>query len=137
YLSYQINSKNLMFKASSNEKYLEENFLIISNILKVGLATGSNIPIWHARSDHQKYEEVANSEVILYEGYLLRYIAEYCYLVNQYDVPLASKKHLIIDIRLLENVFMKWHRYSLAKRGDDSYFYSIRTHMGSHWATTA
>ncbi len=124
-ISYNIDGRNLLYKATGNFKYLEQNHRIISNIFESGSHSGTFI--WK--------EKGTNKEVLLWEGYLFRYIAEYAYIVSRLAQP--ERRKLEIPIEYIEKEFMKWYNRSMAKYGDDSELHHFRTHIGSHFAVVA
>lgn len=136
YLSYNINARNIMFKATKDVKYLQQNFNIITNTLNAGKRGKNNGFVWFAHSKSPKYASVNNKEVILYEGYIFRYIAEYQYLVEK-NLDWNEVKKLQIPVNYTESVFLKWYNRSMVNYKDDSYLQHVRTHIGAHWAIVA
>lgn len=136
YLSYNIDARNTMFKATQDISYLRQNYAIISNILNAGKVDGTNQFRWLAHSQLPKYKSVNNTQVLLYEGYLFRYICDYEYLIEK-NIKKPGIAQLRIPVSYLESVFLKWYNKSMTQFNDDSKQQHMRTHIGSHWATVA
>lgn len=135
-LSDNLDAKNLMFEATGNVKYLQENYGVITNVLNAGKIKGDVNLTWISKSNLPQYRSTNDKEVILYEGYLWRYVTAFQYLIAQNsNNPQISK--LKIPINYTENVFFKWYNRSIKEYGDDSQLQHIRIHIGSHWAIIA
>ncbi|ETZ24552.1 hypothetical protein [Pedobacter sp. V48] len=137
-LGYYLNANNMMYKSTNDISYLENNADVIKGIRESGLQNPKNGNSasyrWTAKikSNQSNYSK-NNQEFILYEGYVFRYIAEYYYLVSK----LPNKSGLEVDVDFIKADFFKWYKLSMSSFGDDSLLQSLRTHMGSHWATLA
>jgi len=137
-LGYYLNSNDIMFKSTGNISYLKNNEEVINAIKKSGLQVDENVSKkeykWQAKiKSGQSNYSMNNQEFMLYEGYILRYIAEYYFLLKKNQ----NKLNLVADVDFLRTNFFKWYDFSLSNYDDDSSLQSLRTHMGSHWATLA
>lgn len=127
-ICYSIDALNSIYKATDSGKYLKANEKIINEVFTSGTLNKNNELIWIAKSNHYRFKEINNKEVILNEGYIFRYISEYLY---------NNKLRDSRELKILENIFLKWYSRSIKNYGDDSKLQGVRTHIGSHWATTA
>ncbi|MDH0659107.1 hypothetical protein [Empedobacter sp. GD03865] len=127
-LSLNIDNRNQLYCAFNDTKYLEENRLIISNIINAGVKDAKDNLTWITRS---KDKGTNGKQIQLYEGYLIRYLAEFCYIADQAN--LDYKK----ELDLVKNIFFKWYNSSINKYGDNTGMITGRLHMGSHWSIAA
>lgn len=140
-ISNYINANNIMYSSTKNKQYLNYNSNIIKQIYntgKVGNKGNSTTPKWvakfNANSNHHD-KHLNNQEVPLYEGYLSRYIAEYCYLLKENGLSNTSEFRNSLD--LVKGTFDKWFKKSLESKKDLSLLFRSRIHMGAQWASTA
>lgn len=139
-LSYALDGLLTMYEATDDIKYLKYTGMLLSNIMRSAVIVMHGPTkwfTWKADSVDMKNLNVKGKEVILFEGYMLRYAAKYCYIVSM--LTREQKKELEFEkvLSFVDNVFFKWYTRSLAQFGDDSYLQTTRTHMGSHWADVA
>jgi hypothetical protein len=139
YLSYNINARNTMYRATSNIKYLTQNHEIISAIIDAGKynSEGNNSLKWIANSSSPKDKQVLGKEVMLYEGYLFRYVAEYSYIIQNSNFSNSVIKELYVPIEVIQSTYDKWYKRLEDKKNLVSGMIGTRTHIGSHWATIA
>src|SRR5690606_24245364 len=106
HLSYNVNARNIMFRATNDFRYLKENFTIIQRILDKGFKNSKNInfPKW--------FKAKSGNEVILYESFLLKYIVEFQHLIeeNRENPAIYS---LQIPVAVTEQWFLKWYSHSI------------------------
>lgn len=140
-LSYVIDANNTMFESTKDNKYLDINLKIVKGIMNTGRKDAQNPNLRRSRkwianipkSDANAY--MNQKEVSLYEGYIFRYIAKFAYLIANNSGFSATDKLEILEFA--EDNFFKIYNQSIKTEKDLSYIYSIRTHMGSHWAMMA
>jgi len=130
-----IDANNTMYKATAKVKYLRHNIDYILGILNTARTEGTLSMAWKSKSQNEYNKEVDDKEVLLYEGYIFRYIAETYYLVSKLNP--ADRSGLQLPVYELDNAFMKWYNRSLEKFGDASDVYRNRTHIAALWANTA
>jgi len=133
YLSYQIDARNNMYLGTGEIGYMLDNYEIIKKLFQDNNNEGLN---WKVKSSHSKYDPYDGQEMILYEGYLLRYVSDYLRLVRNNEEILNKKAYSSL-LAKLESRFLYWYSASKKGRGDDSFFHGIRVHMGANWASTA
>lgn len=138
-LSYYIDANNMMYQSTGEKKYLDYNYTIVEYLISSGKKDTKNSNLsrrWTARiGQHQSNAHMNGKEFILYEGYLFRHLANFAYLVKKSQLYPNEKKLMIKEF--VEDNFLKIYNQSIGLYGDLSELYSIRTHMGSHWAMTA
>lgn len=156
YLSIGVNALNMMYEATGDMKYLEDNTKLIKNVInhsvklpvqwnydkktKLSSVGQEKFMGWKVRSENAS-SRVKNRDWMLYEGYLFRYVMQYLYILKEYNIidkyPKYEEDYKKILTYVKYNVWNKWEQRSLLNRGDYSRFYATRTHMGSHWAAIA
>lgn len=127
-LGLNINNRNLLYEKFGKVKYLKENREIIYNIISSARLNNSDELVWYSKT---KTDAKFSEEVQLYEGYLVRYIAEFCYIGSK------KKYGYSTEFNLTRDIFFKWYNRSIDKFGDNTSLLTSRLHMGSHWAITA
>lgn len=130
-----IDANNTMHKATGQVKYLKNNVDYILGILNTARTQGTLSMAWKSQSQNNYNKEVDNQEVLLFEGYIFRYIAETYYLVSK--LPAEHRSSLQLPVYELDNTFMKWYNRSMERFGDASDVYRNRTHIAALWANTA
>lgn len=121
-IGYFINANNILGNT-------EISFEIIQSLIKSAKKSNDGYYRWNAKinSNDRNYSQ-NGKEFMLFEGYLFRYIAEFMY----YNQQLVFE-----DPQFIRNVFLKWYSHSIELHEDNSSFYGLRLHIGSHWATVA
>ena len=140
YLGYNINARNTMFKATKNLKYLQQNQEIILAIIEAGRNDNTDKGLtlsWRANSSSPKDRIVVGKEVMLYEGYLFRYVSEYCYILKSLNGRTQLTDNLPFMIEAVEFTWEKWYKRLSMTDNIISGMIGIRAHIGSHWATTS
>lgn len=130
-----IDANNTMYKTTGDVKYLKHNFDYILGILNTARTQGTLEMAWRSESQNEHNKQVDNQEVLLFEGYIFRYIAETYYLVSNLDG--GNRNALQLPVYELDNTFMKWYNRSIEEFGDASDVYRNRTHIAALWANTA
>jgi|GEM_PF-2003098 hypothetical protein len=135
-IGYFINANNIMFRATNDSKYLKYNSEIILEIDKQGtkLEKGRKWVAKVAASDQNR--SMNNQEFMLYEGYLMRYVAEFAYIIKSFGLEKQFPQYSNF-VAFAEDNFNKWRDRSIGGFKDESLLFGIRTHMGAQWATTA
>jgi len=132
-ISYFINSNNVNYQRTRDNKYLNYNL----KLLKVLASSGEKVNKsnkWVARVSKKDINyKMDGKEFMLYEGYLFRYVLEFLYISKQ-NIS-ASDRSLILQF--CETNFLKWHNRSIDQHGDLSLFLGARIHMGALWGNTA
>lgn len=131
HISYVLSALNNMYLATNDVTYLKLNEEIVDDILSTSSQNGGK-HVWIAKSNKERFSIVDGQEVILYEGYLAKYFAEFLYMSKDVSLPHYSRQ-----LQALEAVFLKWYERSMKEFGDPSRLYGVRTHIGAQWATTA
>lgn len=139
-LSYPVDGLLTMFKATNDKRYLEICHSIIKNVINSSDSVRighENVFIWKADSTDQRNKNVEGKEVILFEGYLIRYFAEYCYILSTIDNGFKEGFEFDKIHAFVVDEFLKWYYRSIQQFGNASLLETTRTHMGSHWAAIA
>ena len=134
-LSYSMNANTLMYEKTKDKKYLEIGNSIIANVFNFKENTNKfNSSKWKFNSKAPKSQHLVGKEVFLFEGYLLRYIAEYLFFTKEVQGNTLLFKSTLEN---LENRFIYWSSKSQQKYKDNSDLLGVRVHMGAQKASLA
>jgi len=130
-----------MFLTTGEKKYLNYNLQVVRNLKASSVETvehGQEIMkwFWPVNRKNGIQEKLAGKEVMLYEGYLLRYVAKFMSILDK-NKHIMSKKERDVVFNFVKINFDKLYNRSIVKYNDYSLFFRTRTHIASHWATIA
>lgn len=137
-LNALVDAYNTLYKTTCDNKYLKENYqlieTILSNAAKEKVLSGNERHVFLVKDPKSS---LYHQEVLLYEGYIFRYIAEFSYLLSQSKWKPTEESEQF-DIRtVVEKAFFHWYSKSIKTNGDESLLFHRRIHIGNHWSTVA
>src|SRR5699024_7144349 len=89
---------------------------------------------WRFSSSAARHSHLIGKEVFLFEGYLLRYVAEFLFITKEKQENSPLFKYALEN---LENRFLYWYREYQSKFKDNSDLFGLRVHMGAQKASLA
>lgn len=137
-----------MYVATRDEKYLNDEIIIINNIISTS-EVSKRIPgnQYKYKDDYhgwisKEQDDSYNSEIVLLEGYIFRYIVQFLYEINitgWKDQSEQNQEWFNTTLDFVEkNIWEKWVTRSIRiKANPYGVFLSSRTHKASHWAHVA
>lgn len=134
-LSYSFNANTLMYTKTKDIKYIEIGNELVSNVFNVKENKNRfDSKKWRFSSTTSRHAHLVGKEVFLFEGYLLRYIAEYLFVTKDIQKDSYLFKSALEN---LESRFIYWHKESQKKFKDNSDLLGVRVHMGAQKASLA
>lgn len=129
-IGYFINANNIMYENTCNIEYLKRNDRVLKEFKS---KKGGFLAKFY---EHEQNFELNGKESNLLDGYLYRYLAQYYYLLNHINSDKLIQHDIDNDFAYVEDRFLYWLSASIKAKGDSSFLYGIRVHMGSNWAIT-